>query len=115
MENLTKSLEGFAFFNKKWEKLNIKAPKEIKLQIYINNSRFVSILATPHKLKYLVIGFLFAEGIINNLVDITDFKIDNKNYIAYIQLKKNIKLPDGKILTSGFGKGTMFKTEGTIV
>ncbi len=113
IKNLTSSLKGYSYFNKKWESLKIKAPKEIKFKIYLNNKFFVSILATPHKLENLLIGFLYAEGIINKLDDIVKYKIDNEKYLANVILKKkDLKFPEKKILTSGFGKGVTFKTEG---
>ena len=107
-------IESFLYCNgKSWEKILVKAPVEVNFKIYINNKFFISILATPFKLKYLLIGFLYSEGIINSLDDIKEFNINEKQFIANVFLENNyIELPERKTLASGFGKGTIFKTNG---
>lgn len=50
----------------KWEDHMIYVPQELPLAIYINGRELVTILCSPSKLNFLVVGYLFAEGIIKN-------------------------------------------------
>ncbi|MFC2015213.1 formate dehydrogenase accessory sulfurtransferase FdhD [Chloroflexota bacterium] len=58
-----------------WKRLPIKLPDEMPLSLFINGQKNVSILCTPEKLNYLVIGYLRSEGFINNLDEITKMRV----------------------------------------
>jgi len=48
---------------------------ETPLQIIINDQRHTLIMFTPQKIRELVFGFVFTEGLINSLKEIRDFKV----------------------------------------
>ncbi|MBC8419285.1 MAG: formate dehydrogenase accessory sulfurtransferase FdhD [Pseudomonadota bacterium] len=51
--------------------LTVEAP----LQIIINDQRHTLIMFTPQKVRELVFGFVFTEGLINDLKEIKDFEV----------------------------------------
>lgn len=92
-----------------WGESPLSVPDEISLRIRINGSDLISILCSPLKLDYLVVGYLFSEGIISNLGDIKEMAINRDEGIADVILKnRNFSPPEKKILTSGFGSGISF-------
>ncbi|WP_427340716.1 formate dehydrogenase accessory sulfurtransferase FdhD [Caloranaerobacter sp. DY30410] len=107
---------------KKYEILRIKGEKikndtdiivvEYPFTIFVNDEEFVTLLCSPKSLKYLAIGFLHSEGVINKKEDIVSITIDEDNGHAYIYTKdKNIlakKLYGKRTITTGCGKGTIF-------
>ena len=50
-------------------------PSEMELTIYVNLRELVTILCTPTKLNCLVLGFLYAEGIISGLGDVLMMRV----------------------------------------
>ncbi len=111
-------IKGKIFVENKIKKTEIPVPVEKKLEIFLNNEKFVNILCTPIDIEDLIIGFLFSEKIILNFNDIKFIKIEkeslNNNFIrVYVTTTSRIKINEkDKTLTSGFGKGLMFTTEG---
>ena len=94
------------YIDGKWEDHMICVPQELPLAIYINGRELVTILCSPSKLNFLVVGYLFAEGIIENIEDINILRVCEESSIADIKLKNNdYKLPEKRILTSGCGGG----------
>lgn len=94
------------YFDGKWEDQMIYVPQELPLAIYINGRELVTILCSPSKLNFLVVGYLLAEGVIENIEDINILRVCEESSIADIRLKNNdYKLPDKRILTSGCGGG----------
>lgn len=85
---------------------------EYPFTIFINDEEFITLLCSPKSLKYLMVGFLHSEGLINSKNDIDKILIDTKKGIGYIYLNKynNIskKLFGKRTITSGCGKGTIF-------
>ncbi|WP_425449425.1 formate dehydrogenase accessory sulfurtransferase FdhD [Dethiothermospora halolimnae] len=85
---------------------------EYPFTIYLNNKEFVTFLCSPKSLKYLAIGFLHSEGIIETKDNINDIKIDEDKGIAYVYTNKESilaeKLNGKRTITTGCGKGTIF-------
>ncbi|WP_176718872.1 formate dehydrogenase accessory sulfurtransferase FdhD [Caloranaerobacter ferrireducens] len=85
---------------------------EYPFTIFINDEEFVTLLCSPKSLKYLAIGFLHSEGIVNKKEDIANITIDKDNGHAYVYTKnKNIlakKLYGKRTITTGCGKGSIF-------
>jgi len=101
------------FSEKSWEEILVSVPKETEISININEKKFVKILCTPWEIEELVLGFLYSEQIISSIEDILKIDIDKETYAVNVFLnKKEFKEPNGKIFTSGFGKGIMFRTDG---
>ncbi len=58
-----------------WTRATVHVPLEKDLTIYVNLRELVTILCTPTKLNFLVLGFLYAEGIISSLADVTMMRV----------------------------------------
>lgn len=83
-------------------------PVEEPFVLYVNRFEMVTLLCTPVKLDYLVIGFLYSEGIISKPEDILSFEVCEKELVAMVVLKKDWNPPQHRIATSGCGGGVSF-------
>ena len=63
------------FSDEGWVRTSVHVPSEMELTIYINLRELVTILCTPTKLNYLVLGFLYAEGIISGMGDVMSMRV----------------------------------------
>jgi len=101
------------FSSKGWEKASVHLPNEMALSIHVNRQELVTILCTPIKLNCLVLGFLYAEGIISGMNDVVSMKVCEEESLADVMLSNSeYVLPTKRTLTSGCGGGTTFKTRG---
>lgn len=96
-----------------WERTPVHAPVEKAIMIYVNRQELVTILCTPSKLNFLVLGFLYAEGIISGLQDIAMMRVcDEESEVDVLLSNPEYQLPTQKrTLTSGCGGGATFKVE----
>jgi FdhD protein len=103
--------------------------------LIVNGERWLTILCTPIKLDYFVLGFLYNEGLITSPDDVLDLQIGQAptNYpprthkaiegnrvqgetlprrdeaVIRVELKnRNLRLPQHRTLTSGCGGGITF-------
>jgi FdhD protein len=96
-----------------WGRTSSHLPSEMALAIYVNRQELVTILCTPTKLNHLVLGFLYAEGIISGLGDVASMRVCEEESLADVMLSNpEYKLPTQRTLTSGCGGGATFKTQG---
>jgi len=95
-----------------WKKETLKdfVTEEAVLTMYIDGIEFASVLCTPKILKELAVGFLFSNGFINSLSEISTIGLNEKNISVSIDLKNYKKLSFRKLFTSGCGKGVIEKT-----
>jgi FdhD protein len=100
------------FSGEGWDRTSDHAPNEMALTIYVNRLELVTILCTPSKLNCLVLGFLYAEGIISGMDDVSSMRVCEEESLAEVTLKNaEYKLPTRRTLTSGCGGGATFKTQ----
>lgn len=101
------------FSEQGWERTSVHAPVEKEITIYVNRQELVTILCTPSKLNFLVLGFLYAEGIISGLSDIGMMRVcDEEAEVDVLLTNPEYKLPTQKrTLTSGCGGGATFKVK----
>jgi FdhD protein len=101
------------FSGKKWERASVHLPSEMPLTIFVNSQELVTILCTPTKLNGLVMGFLYAEGIISGMEDVASMKVCEEESLADVTLKDTRhELPTKRTLTSGCGGGATFGPKG---
>jgi len=101
------------FLGKGWGRTSSHLPSEMALAIYVNRQELVTILCTPTELNYLVLGFLYAEGIISGTGDIASMQVCEEESLVDVMLTNpKYKLPTKLTLTSGCGGGATFKTQG---
>jgi len=99
------------FFSEgKWQQDKVAVPGEMPLTIFINGRETVTILCTPTRLTHLVLGFLYLEGIINDIKEVDSLRVCEDEPVADIRLSKtDYKEPPRRTLTSGCGSGVSFK------
>jgi FdhD protein len=97
-----------------WTRTSVHVPSEMQITIYVNLRELVTILCTPTKLNFLVLGFLYAEGIISSLGDLAGMRVCDEESEVDVRLSDpEYEVPILKrTLTSGCGGGATFKTEG---
>ena len=87
---------------------------ESPVTIFFNGTELVTLLCTPLKLDYLVLGFLRSEGFIDSKVDVKDIQVDAPKGLVAVESreKKDLaeKLYGRRTVTTGCGKGTTFFT-----
>ncbi len=76
----------------------------------VNGEHWLTVICTPTKLEYFVLGFLYNEGLINNLEDVLDLQIGQApEEVIRVELKnRNLLLPQHHTLTSGCAGGITF-------
>jgi FdhD protein len=100
----------------KWVIAPAHAPVEREITVYVNFRELVTILCTPRKVKYLIIGFLYAEHIISSIDDVMMMRVCDAESEVDVRLKNStFELPTKRHLTSGCGGGSTFSMKGTRV
>ncbi len=84
--------------------------EEAYVSIFVNGQELVTIMATPRQQEYLAVGYLLTEGIITHRNDLLDVSLAPNQTCVDVWLRKELALPQRRILTSGCGKGTTFDT-----
>ena len=101
------------FSDEGWVRASAHVPDEMELTIYVNRRERVSVLCTPIKLKCLVLGFLYAEGIISSLDDVATRRVcDEESEVDVRRGDTARELPTVRTLTSGCGGGVAFQNQG---
>lgn len=101
------------FSEKRWVSASDYVPAEKEISIYVNRQALVTILCTPGKLNFLVIGYLYAEGIISGIGDVASMRVCDEESEVDVRLSNaEFELPTVRTLTSGCSGGVAFRTEG---
>jgi len=99
------------FYDGGWVRTSVHVPGEMELTIYVNQKALVTILCTAAKLNYLVIGYLYAEGIITGIGDLVSMRVSEKESLADVRLNNpEYELPTLRKL--GCSGSSVFKTQG---
>ena len=82
---------------------------EIRFSIFVGDKELVTLMCSPWKLRELVIGFLFIEGLIESPDDVELLRVCLEDRMAEVVLRdRDFRVPDRKILTSGCTGGQTF-------
>lgn len=113
LKSLTEAIACERFSETGWVSISAYVPVEKEIAIFVNRQALVSILCTPHKLNFLVIGYLFSEGIISGMGDVASMRVCDEESEVDVRLSNaEFELPMVRTLTSGCSGGVAFKTEG---
>jgi FdhD protein len=82
--------------------------QEAPVTVYVNETEWITFLCTPQNLKYLVLGFLYLEGIIGGLDEVVLLRVCDEEEMIEVRLTHDVELPTRRVLTSGCGGGTTF-------
>jgi FdhD protein len=100
------------FTDGKWQQVAVPVPREMAFSIYINSQELVTIQCTPNKLNCLVLGYLYSEGIIQDLKDVAAMRVCEDDALADVKLNRlDFALPQKRVLTSGCGGGVSFNLQ----
>lgn len=98
------------FSDEGWVRTSVHVPSELELTIYINQQELLTILCTPTKMNFLVLGFLYGQGVISNLDDVVVLRICDDEPVADVRLRNaEYVLPTKRTITPGCGGGAIFQ------
>lgn len=81
---------------------------EFPLVLRVNDREIVTLIASPHDLRFLVAGFLRVQGFVQSVSDFEMFSVCNDYGIANVRIKGELPAELKPILTSGCGTGITF-------
>jgi FdhD protein len=81
---------------------------EIRFTVFLEGKELITFMCSPWKLRELVLGFLYLEGLIEGMDDVTLLRICPEDRLAEVQLRGEVQIPERKILTSGCSGGVSF-------
>jgi len=86
--------------------------RESPLTIILDDQELVTLLCTPKDLKYLAVGFLFSEGLIQQKGDIRKIILDDRRGVVRVETDGDkgeaTDLIFKRLITSGCGSGAAF-------
>ncbi|MCX6013684.1 MAG: formate dehydrogenase accessory sulfurtransferase FdhD [Chloroflexi bacterium] len=104
------------FSDQGWTRTSTSVPDEAEITIYVNLQELVSVMCTPNKLNCLVLGFLYSQGIISGMSDVTSMRVCDEELEVDVRLiNSEYTLPTLRTLTSGCGGGVAFNTQGRML
>jgi FdhD protein len=83
--------------------------EEALVTIYINGFELATIMCTPTELEPFGLGFIFNEGLVEELESIDHVHVSVQACCVDIWTRHPIKVPERKIITSGCGGGITFE------
>ncbi len=99
------------FSEEGWVRTKAYVPSEMVLTVQVNRKAIVTILCTAAKLDSLVLGYLYAEGIISGMSDVANIEVREDESLADVTLTNpGYELPE--LRTLGCSGNMVFKTEG---
>ncbi len=113
MEDLAQQILCDRFTDNGWVNTSTHVPVEKKISIFVNRQEFVNMLCTPSDLNFLVVGYLYGEGIISGVSDVTSIDVcEDESEVDVRLTDTEVVLPQIRTLTSGCTGGVAFKAEG---
>ena len=93
------------------EEVTGEVVREQPLTVYVDGTRFLTLLCTPVKLEALVIGYLWMEMVITDPAEIRTLDVSPVDGRVDVTLTRPVSLPTERILTSGCGGGITFRID----
>jgi FdhD protein len=82
---------------------------ETRLRIEVDGANLVELMCSPHRVNALVLGFLYHEGLIDQLDDVASIRVCLPDGLAEVWLTRPAPpLPARRIVTSGCTGGVSF-------
>jgi len=101
--------EAIQFKDGIFTKTNQWISEEMPLTVYLNGKETTTMLCSPVDQKYLIIGFLVSEGMIQQIEDIKELTINEEDGLVYVEADLvERKATDGylrRCLTTCCGRG----------
>lgn len=81
---------------------------EYPLKLVVNDRELTTLIASPHQLDYLVIGFLRLQGLIETKDDLLLIGVCQNDGEAQVRIRGELPVQLRSVLTSGCGGGISF-------
>jgi FdhD protein len=81
---------------------------EFPLLLNVNGREIATLIASPHDLRFLVVGFLRLQGFVRTIGDIFLLSVCNDFGIAKVEIRGDLPERLKPVLTSGCGTGITF-------
>jgi FdhD protein len=112
METNTEKFPVLQYTDNGKNRIEKTVAKEFLLTIFLNGQELVTIMCSPKDLKYLAVGFLVSEGLLNGPDEIKTIEVDEFAGIVRVETKAAPE-PDARffakrLITSGCGGGATF-------
>jgi FdhD protein len=112
MDNDTEKLAVLKLTETSSSNIEDVVAKESPLTIILNNRELVTLLCSPANLRYLAVGFLFSEGLLNSKDEIKKIIVDDRRGVVRVETEGNEELASDalfkRFITSGCGRGASF-------
>lgn len=82
--------------------------EEYPLVMNVNGREIATLIASPHDLRYLAVGFLRLQGFVDSMDDFNMLSVCSDFGVAQIEVKKELPEKLRPVLTSGCGTGVAF-------
>lgn len=82
--------------------------EEYPLVMNVNGREIATLIASPHDLRYLAVGFLRLQGFVESMEDFNMLSVCSDFGVAQIEVKKELPEKLKPVLTSGCGTGIAF-------
>jgi FdhD protein len=86
--------------------------RESPLTIILNNQELATLLCSPTNLRYLAIGFLFSEGLLNSKEEIKKIIVNDRRGVVRVETAGGEELAREalfkRFITAGCGRGASF-------
>ncbi|MCM0082033.1 formate dehydrogenase accessory sulfurtransferase FdhD [Geomonas sp. Red32] len=87
--------------------------QEFPLALRVNDKDIVTLVASPHDLRFLVAGFLRVQGFVSKAEDFLMLSVCNDFGVANVRIRGEMPETLKPILTSGCGTGITFSLPGS--
>lgn len=88
--------------------ISVELVREYPLKLVVNGRELVTLVASPHQLDYLVVGFLRLQGFIQGLDDLHMLGICQEQGVAQVRIRGEVPERLRPTLTTGCGSGITF-------
>ncbi|MFC1864364.1 formate dehydrogenase accessory sulfurtransferase FdhD [Chloroflexota bacterium] len=112
MDKEVKKIPILRFTEEGRNSLDDVVAREFPLTIVLNNQELVTLLCSPKDLKYLAVGFLFSEGLLEGRDEIKKVIVDERRGVVRVETEEGRELAGDvlfkRFITSGCGRGASF-------
>ncbi len=108
---MTKTI--YAYHNGTLTKDEASVVSEFPLKLTVNGRELATLIASPHDLRFLVAGFLRANGFVRSVTDFEMLSVCPDMSMANVRVKGEIPEKLKPVLTSGCGTGITFTLPGS--
>lgn len=88
-----------------WQSLETPVIREAPVSLTVNGEVWLTFMCTPADLEALAVGFLFNEGVIQNIADVASVRTCNHNENIDVWLHRTVEKPTQWRRTSGCSGG----------